>query len=99
MGRRHRARNDLLRAVIVASLVIPGPSQRVRPKVAGPMTGSARSPKSTTTVSEYGFRTRRCATIRNDACANANTLRPYSQPIFPLQYVRRGADFKELARW
>jgi hypothetical protein len=25
--------------------VIPGPSQRVRPEVAGPMTGSARSPE------------------------------------------------------
>jgi len=27
-------------------LVIPGPSQRVRPEVAGPMTSSARSPES-----------------------------------------------------
>jgi hypothetical protein len=26
--------------------VIPGPSQRVRPELAGPMTGSARNPES-----------------------------------------------------
>jgi len=29
-------------------LVIPGPSRRVRPEVAGPMTGSARNPESIT---------------------------------------------------
>jgi hypothetical protein len=46
--------------------VIPGRRQRVRPEVAGPMTGSAASPESITTVSEYGFRTRRFASIRND---------------------------------
>jgi hypothetical protein len=51
--------------------VIPGPSQRVRPEVAGPMTGSARSPESITANvaarctrvtaknGGYGFRVRR----------------------------------------
>jgi len=33
-----------------ALFVIPEPSQRVRPEVAGPMTGSARSPESITTA-------------------------------------------------
>jgi hypothetical protein len=47
-------------------LVIPGRRQRVRPEVAGPMTGSAASPESITPVSEYGLRTRRFASIRND---------------------------------
>jgi hypothetical protein len=32
--------------LVVSRGVIPGPSQRVRPEVAGPMTGSARSPES-----------------------------------------------------
>jgi hypothetical protein len=31
-----------------SDIVIPGPGQRVRPEVAGPMTGSARSPESIT---------------------------------------------------
>jgi hypothetical protein len=31
-------------------LVIAGPSQGVRPEVAGPMTGSARNPESILTV-------------------------------------------------
>jgi len=35
-------------ALMVPAFVIPGPSQRVRPEVAGPMTGSARSPESKT---------------------------------------------------
>jgi hypothetical protein len=42
----------------LSDLVIPGPSQRVRPEVAGPMTSSARSPESITTMREYGFRAR-----------------------------------------
>ncbi len=33
-----------------AASVIPGPSQRVRPEVAGPMTSSARSPESTVLI-------------------------------------------------
>jgi heme a synthase len=36
----------LTAATVHAAFVIPGPSQRVRPEVAGPMTGSARSPES-----------------------------------------------------
>jgi hypothetical protein len=32
--------------LVVSRGVIPGPSQRARPEVAGPMTGSARSPES-----------------------------------------------------
>jgi alkanesulfonate monooxygenase SsuD/methylene tetrahydromethanopterin reductase-like flavin-dependent oxidoreductase (luciferase family) len=34
-------------------VVIPGPSQRVRPEVAGPITGSARSPESITATSAH----------------------------------------------
>jgi hypothetical protein len=36
-------------------VVIPGPSQRVRPEVAGPMTGSARNPESIITILEEMF--------------------------------------------
>jgi len=56
--------------------VIPGPSQRVRPEVAGPMTSSARSPESITTVRDYGFRTCRCAAIRNDVITPAGSAPP-----------------------
>jgi hypothetical protein len=37
------------------TFVIPGPSQRVRPEVAGPMTSSAKSPESITPALGYGF--------------------------------------------
>jgi 5-oxoprolinase (ATP-hydrolysing) len=43
-------------ALIVDAFVIPGPSQRVRPEVAGPMTSSARSPESISAGGGYGFR-------------------------------------------
>ncbi len=46
--------------------VNPGPSQRVRPKVAGLMTGSAGSPESESAGGDYGFPTCHCAAIRND---------------------------------
>ena len=39
---------------------IPEPSQRVRPEVGGPTTGSARNPKSISPVRDCGFRARRC---------------------------------------
>jgi 2-oxo-hept-3-ene-1,7-dioate hydratase len=48
---RHARRHRAAICLIVG--VIPGPSE-------------ARNPESITTASEYGFRTRRCAAIRND---------------------------------
>jgi hypothetical protein len=45
--------------------VIPGPSQRVRPK-AGPMINSARSPESIIPSRGYGFRARAYGAPRND---------------------------------
>jgi len=44
--RLHRNRSDPAGWSRGRPVVIPGPSQRVRPEVAGPMTGSARSPES-----------------------------------------------------
>jgi len=41
-----RQRNAPSGVLVVSRGVIPGPSQRVRPEVAGPVTGSARSPES-----------------------------------------------------
>src|SRR5271166_3093560 len=51
-GESHR-RNQAGAGRTAGVSVVPGPSE-------------ARSPESTITIREYGFRTRRCAAIRND---------------------------------
>src|ERR1700687_4132259 len=65
-------------------------SQRVRPEVAGPMTGSARAgihnhrSRRYFTGRDYGFRARRCAAPRNDN-------------LFPFEaYLDRGSIFQRL---
>ena len=60
------AKGQGVAALGVTLAVIPDCRQRVRPEVAGPMTSSAASPESITTVREYGFRAPRCTRPRND---------------------------------
>src|ERR1700688_445916 len=92
-------------ARVFLTSVIPEPSQRVRPEVAGPMTGSARRPESITIAlaeaaprlsrndGGYGFRTCRCAAIRNDGYyrfENWKLRRALALPYF-LRSTTRGS--------
>jgi hypothetical protein len=54
----------------LSSFVIPGRRQRVRPEVAGPMTGFAASPESIFTSWDYGFLARAFGASRNDASSS-----------------------------
>jgi len=48
-------------------IVIPGPSQRVRPEVAGPMTGYARRPESIIADLEYRYEPGNQKTVVTDS--------------------------------